>query len=704
MAFSSFKRALPIYAKGESRTLNSFAVFRAYADSLSGCVLKLTASTFYRLYVNSRFVASGPARTAQGYARIDEIALGEYGINGANEIKIEVAGYACASISTVKQDSFLCAELCRGDEILAASGFDFEVFCPEFKIRPVKRYSFQRHFGEVWDFTRGFALRECERAEIEVLDLNLRYLTRTAPYPHYEDIACRGIKIFGALAFDESLPYRTDPYSIRPMPDYWGEFDESEISHFPFVWFQRMRQTPKEKNVEFPVTLKEGEYAFLDFGRIECGFIRACFDAAQGSDVVIAFSEDSEGDIFSFTDMNVQNTVEYILPEAKAELMSFEPYTFRYVCVAVKSGEVTLDSLGVKSYEYDMGDIQVPDCGDDAVTSVYRGALRTFAHNAVDIYTDCPSRERSGWLCDSYFTAQTEYALFGKVPVEDAFLENYRLYTPDGTLPEGMLPMCYPAETHQNADGTNRFIPQWAMWYVVEVADYLTVRNPSVDKELFRESIDGLMNFFKKYENSDGLLEKLPSWNFVEWSRANSWTHDVNYPTNFLYSKVLESYYRLYGDENALRRSVEVQKEAVRQSFNGEYFLDHAVRNECGELERLNDCSEACQYYAILFGGFDIHDAKYSELYRLVTKVFAAVRREQKPEIMEINAFIGSYLRLEALLKIGENELVLRDVKEFFGEMEKDTGTLWEYRARVGSRDHGFASYALVAIKKALDI
>ncbi len=710
MSLSSFKRAVPVYALGKSDTLNSFAVFRTSLEDLSECVIRLTASSFYRLYVNSRFVSFGPARTAYGYARIDEIDIGKYSNGTKNEILIEVAGYACASISGVKQPSFLCAEVCRREEVLAASGFDFEAFCPEMRVRRVKRYSFQRHFGEVWDFTHGFSLRECEKTETEILSLPLQYLTRTAPYPHYEDIDCRQVKVQGTLAFDESLPYRTDPYSIKPMPKYWGEFEDSEISHFPFVWFQRQRQTPCRRDIDLPVILKEGEYAFLDFGRIECGFIRASLNALQGSDVVIAFSEDNKGnkeskeDIFAFTDMNVQNTLEYILPSSPADIMSFEPYTFRYVCVAVKSGEVVLNSLGVKSYEYDMGDVEIPDCADEAVASVYRGALRTFAHNAVDIYTDCPSRERSGWLCDSYFTAQTEYALFGRVPIEDAFLENYRLYTPDGTLPEGMVPMCYPADTHQNPDGTNRFIPQWAMWYVIEVADYLTERNQSVDRELFRDSIDGLMKFFKKYENRDGLLEKLPSWNFVEWSRANSWTHDVNYPTNFLYSKVLESYYRIYGDEYALRRSREVQNEAVRQSFNGEYFLDHAIRDDKGVLVRQDDCSEACQYYAILFGGFDVHDEKYKELYRLITSVFAAVRREPKPEIMEINAFIGSYLRLEALLKIGERELVLRDVKEFFGEMEKETGTLWEYRTRVGSRDHGFASYALVAIRKALGI
>jgi hypothetical protein len=146
-----------------------------------------------------------------------------------------------------------------------------------------------------------------------------------------------------------------------------------------------------------------------------------------------------------------------------------------------------------------------------------------------------------------------------------------------------------------------------------------------------------------------------------------------------------------------------VRRVAVEQSFNGRNFMDHALRNEEGKLVRCEHSSEACQYYAILFGGIDLKEEKYAELYRLVTEVFRADRNGAVPEITEVNAFIGAYLRIEALLKLGEYKLLLRDLKEFFGAMEEETGTLWEYRQRNGSRDHGFASYALVAMKRALE-
>ena len=50
-----------------------------------------------------------------------------------------------------------------------------------------------------------------------------------------------------------------------------------------------------------------------------------------------------------------------------------------------------------------------------------------------------------------------------------------------------------------------------------------------------------------------------------------------------------------------------------------------------------------------------------------------------------------------------EYRLLLDNMVGFFGEMEARTGTLWEYREFNGSYDHGFASYALVVMKAALE-
>ena len=694
-----FNFAKPIFPKGKNKEMNVFASFKTSVESLKDAKIKLAAYSFYQLYVNGSLVAFGPARTAKGYARVDIIDLDKYNNESGNEIVIGVMGYYCRTLSTVYQPSFLCAEIKRGDEVVAYTGRDFECFLPASHTQKTERYSVQRHFTEVWDIAGNKTWTdEADKCEYETVD-TLAYIDRVAPYPYYEDVMLDSVTVRGSLEYDGSVQPKKSFYSFQPS-EYWGTFKREEVGLY-FEWVQYQKQTPTAKNVALPITLGGLEYAVFCFDKLETGFFKLGGVAKKDTKINIAFSEYIDGDNFTYTDMHVQNVITVSVGAGeKLDFMSFEPYVCRYAMIALEYGEIELEAFGIKRFENNVSNIEIPKLDNEVLEAIYRAAVKTYAHNAVDIYSDCPSRERAGWLCDSYFTGKTEHFLFGTTFVEDAFLENYRLYKNDeGRIPEGSVPMCFPSDIKDNGE----MIPQWTMWYVLEVEDYLTNRNTAADKELFRESIYGLLGFYARYENSDGLLEDLPSWNFVEWSKANQWTKNVNYPTNFLYAQVLEAAYNLYGDEACLEKCKKVRAVAVEQSFDGRLFRDHAVRGEDGKLTLCEDISEICQYYAILFAGIEITDAKYTELRRLVREVFGAIRKEDMPEIEVINAFIGVYLRLEAMLKIGEYDLVLSDVENFFGHMEKLTGTLWENRFIHGSLDHGFASYAAVAMMKALE-
>ena len=61
-------------------------------------------------------------------------------------------------------------------------------------------------------------------------------------------------------------------------------------------------------------------------------------------------------------------------------------------------------------------------------------------------------------------------------------------------------------------------------------------------------------------------------------------------------------------------------------------------------------------------------------------------------------------INLQGARLFTKNDILLSDIVGFFGHMGESTATLWEYRERHGSRDHGFASLALVAIRQALGI
>jgi alpha-L-rhamnosidase len=300
---------------------------------------------------------------------------------------------------------------------------------------------------------------------------------------------------------------------------------------------------------------------------------------------------------------------------------------------------------------------------------------------------DCPSRERAGWLCDSFFTARSAANLSGNSKVERNFLENFLLPERFENIPRGMLPMCYPAD-HYN--GT--FIPNWALWFVLQLEEYQMRSGDRQLVEALRPRVLALFDYFKKFRNEDGLLEKLDGWVFVEWSKANDFVQDVNYPTNMLYASAMAAAGRIYNIPELTQEAERIRGLIRRQSFDGEFFLDHAVRRG-GKLEWPHDRSEVSQYFAFFF---DVATPEsHPGLWRTVTDTFGPERENTKalPDVYPANAFVGNVMRMEILSRYGRAAQVLKESVEFFYPMAVATGTLWENMDTSASCNHGFASH-----------
>ncbi len=680
-----FIKSKPMWASQQEKTMNYHLVLKANVENTAGTVLYLTAAYTYRVSVNGEFVFYGPARAAEGYSRVDEISLDRFSGKTA-KITIEVSGYNCRSYVCTKQDSFVIAELRRGENILLTTA-DFMAYKNLSVVREVLRYSGQRHFTEVYDYGKEQFSDE-NLVELSEVQNEIKFLERHVEYPVFDTVSSNNVS-YGRFFHKNELPFGY--CQVFHGKNDWGSFNNDEIEFDPYGFVSGCSFV-KEDDKD---CLKAGEYAVFNLGKVYSGFINLDLFAENASDVIIAFSELCTNEPFEYTPCAARNAIELKLEEGERKFASFEPYTAMYVAVLVKSGCVKLKNFYIRTYERATNKVKKYNGNDKALERIYNSAIRSLSHNAVDIYTDCPSRERAGWLCDSFFAGKAEFELFGTHTVEDNFLENFVLFPGNELLPKGVLPMCYPADINFPEDGG--YIPQWNLWYILQVFEYLTIRNITADKEKFRKSVLGVLNFFAQYENADGLVEKLPSWNFVEWSTANDWTWDVNYPTNFLYSEALIRAGKLYNIEELMKKAERIRQKTIEFSFNGEFFCDHAVRNSEGVLENQPHVSAAAQYYAALFGGIDVYEDKYSILLTHIRENFVNLNKENI-EFVPVNAFIGFYLRMEYLMRIGEKELLIHDIKDFFAETVIHTDTLWEHKYLNGSLDHGFSSYVTLAI------
>ena len=599
-------------------------------------LFKLTASSDYRAFVNGKFLGHGPCVAGHGYYRVDEYNLKDLLQPGENIIAIEVAGYNVYNYYLLNQPAFLQAEVTENGRVIVSTGTQggsalFEAAMLDQRVKDVPLYSFQR--------------------------------------PHIES------------------------YILAPDYNKWMVSTEDKLFH-PLQMERTSHKKLIERRVKYPdYTIRKHTVVTGDsIYKFECnstGFIGAKVKVNSPAKIIFSWDEilNDKGDV-NARRLNSESFLYYQLQPGEYTLESFEPYTLQYLKVQIDEGDCVVSEPYIRQYVN--SDVSRASfwCNDEKLNLIFKAAVETYKQNALDIFMDCPQRERAGWLCDSYFTARVAFNLSGNTLIETNFLENFLLPEKFEFLPKGMLPMCYPSD-HPNAN----YIPNWAMWYVLELEEYFKRSGDHAMVMASRQRVMDLLDYFVPYENEDGLLEKLEKWVFVEWSKANSFVQDVNYPTNMVYAKMLEVTARLYHLPE-LRTKAEKIRETIReQAFDGTFFIDNAIRVN-GKLEpQKNNRTETCQYYAFFFG--TATPELHPELLNILVKDFGPQRKETKAyeEIYPSNAFIGNYLRLEVLSQNGQVKQLLHESVDNFAYMAELTGTLWENIHTRASLNHGFASH-----------
>ncbi len=694
-----FYKAQAIWPEGRQFEKNLSIRFQANFEisEIENTTLKIAGSSLYRIYLNDEFIAYGPARAAHGFYRVDELDLSKKLIKGTNYLTIEVAGYNINSYYLLDQPSFVQAEVTVNDKVLVATNEnskDFRATQIAERIQKVPRYSFQRTFVEVYNLSANSNLspNELKCEEVESKEL----ISRRIKFSDFLLITPKHIVSTGKITSGHKQKKYWKDRAVLNIGEKLGGFPENELAINPAIDLQEIKEesrTYKSDKFERSTSLNFSQNSFqiLDFGLNTTGFIGAEINCTKPCRVYFTFDEILSGnDDVDFKRLGCINSVTYNLTPGKYSVESFEPYTFRYLKIIVVEGECEMGNIYLR--EYVNSDISKANfyCSDERLNRIYNAGVETFKQNVVDIFMDCPSRERAGWLCDSYFSARVAADLSGNTLVEKNFLENFLLPQNFAFLPDGMLPMCYPAD-HYNGE----FIPNWAMWFVVQLQEYLYRSNDRKMVDELKSRVLALLKYFEQFKNSDGLLESLDSWIFVEWSRANDFVQDVNYPTNMLYSAILEIAADLY-DLPVLRQQAEQVRSVIReQSFNGQFFVDNALRNKNGNLEVTKNTTEVCQYYAFFF---DVATPElYPELWQKLVTQFGPERKNNNsfPDVYLANAFIGNYLRLELLSWNQEHAQILNESIGFFDYMAQRTGTLWENISTSASCNHGFASHVV---------
>lgn len=695
-----FKQAEAVWANRLQTQMNTRMGFSAKIEKCDATVC-LACSNNYHIYVNEHFVAAGPARAAHGYFRVDEIDIGKYLTKDENDVAIIAWGYNVNSYAYLDQPSFLTAEIVSYDNVLCSTGIrGFSAYLLNDYVRKGQRYTFQRAFVESYildnkslDWMHGL---DTPQADIEICEKK-QYIKRNVKYPEYERFYPLESIDVGCFEVQEPETYRAPWYLKTENPTYKA-FKPDELDEDMCKLMQKIKydtvNTRKQSSAQ-NIVMSKGEYCLYTFERETTGMVAFKVVCDVSCELMMVYDEALTNGYADSIRINGLWVNKYKLGAGTYDLTFFEPVSMKYLDVVILEGKVNISDLHMIEYKHPMVDKKL-DTEDIVLNKIYNAAVETFRQNTLDIYMDCPSRERAGWLCDSFFTSRVEYFLTGKSIVEKNFLENYLLPESFENIPKGMLPMCYPSD---HADG--KFIPNWAMWLVLELYEYKERTNDVNMIKAFKPKVYGLLEYFERFLNADGLLQDLESWVFVEWSFANRLVQNVNFPSNMLYAFMLERVASLYEDETKAEQAEQIKRTIRKISYNGKFFRDRMVTTDEG-LEISQECTEVCQYYAFFTG--TATKQQYPELWNALVKDFGPDREKNNvyPDIYPANAFIGTYLRMELLSNEGLHKQLLEESVGFFEYMADRTGTLWENKTDNASLNHGFASHIAIWLDKAV--
>ncbi len=703
-----------VWLKGKKNETNVSAVFAGKFDITADSTLRIAAKHIYNVYIDGEFVGNGPSRCAHGRNEIDTFKLFKYS-GKTVVITVEVESYNIECFEAANDRPYFSAEIISGDKAVYTTE-DFTAFAGTDRVQKIARYSYQRAFSEYYVISSDIrnALRcgdftVLPVSETEASGENEILTERSVKYPTYKKTV--GVKFEdGTLDYDETSPVFTDRFISDTTSDNGRGYSPCDWDRDAISFVSKMIYKKDNSG-------KYGKYSFYDFGAEFTGFTKLTLDVVSDKATVyfvfdeiltecaesvakipsltalsfnMAVYQKSSGKIVLPFRMRTTNIVAYDLEKGHYELQSAEPYSMRYGALIVREGEIANEKAELIKFENPDVNKLIFSCADKDYEKIITAAKSTFAQNAVDIFMDCPSRERGGWLCDSYFTSMSEKLMTGANIVERHFLDNYANCPYFDYFEDGVIPMVYPGDFQ-----SERYIPNWMMWYIIELETAIERNGADYITDGDRAKVENLIKYFECYENSDGLLEKLPSWVFVEWSMANNYVQDVNYPSNMCYCGMLKAASKILGGRPELLAKAEKIKKFIRENARlGNLFIDNAVYNEDGKLVNTDHTTETCQYYAFYFG--IATPAQDKELFDFIVNELGAGRDDTKvhTNIPKSNAFIGNYLRLDFLAKNGYAASIAQQCKGYFLYMAERTGTLWENDTTHASCNHGFASYA----------
>lgn len=334
-----------------------------------------------------------------------------------------------------------------------------------------------------------------------------------------------------------------EDYDARKEEDRWLEcgFDDAHWGSACLSgindegWMLKPQQIPEGKVYEVIIPMAVGIHEkgtqVFDAGKIVTGWVRLELSGAEGTKVMLRYSED----------MDISGRVRHNVCNEKSEnyfdlytmqgrgIEAWEPNfsykAFRYVEVTGYPEVIRPENLKIVSAGTGLYCRGFFNSSNQLLNDIYRACIQTQKNNVTGQMVDCPHREQAQYLADSDLQAETFIYNFTDFSVLEKVLLDFK----DAQKEDGTFPFVFPTNIDNPAFDIR--IPEWDLHYVALLWKlYFSYDNMDILSKCY-ETAKNTMNYYLGLRDTTGLVLKTQTtdlskggtrnWNISDWPYPN---------------------------------------------------------------------------------------------------------------------------------------------------------------------------------------
>ena len=438
------------------------------AEEFGDARIFLSADDYYKLYVNGRFVAQGPAPSYHFHYNYNEVDLTPYLTVGENVIAVHTLYQGLVNRvwqSGDQRHGFICDLVVDGQTVLSSD----------------ESFSVASHTGFTEMGVCGYQTQFLERYDSRAPEVGFER-------PDFND---------GGWA--SATVCRHDDHTLVPQESAMLELEEIA-----------------------PVRVRvDGNRILYDFGSNYVGYlwVRAC--GRDGARVTVRCAQElnEDGALRYQLRANCVYEEEWILSDGESELSQYDYKAFRYAELELDEGVTVTDAhMLVRHYPFTLSaDLSPAYASDPDLKRIWDLCVHTQKYGVQEVIQDCMEREKGFYLGDGCYTALTNMILtrddsMVRKLIDDAFATSFISDT---------LVTCMDCSFMQEIAEYPLILVYLVLWHYRLTGDAGYLRTNY-------EKIVPLLEAYRRDYEHDGLLSRLDKWCVVEWPANFRHGYDVD--------------------------------------------------------------------------------------------------------------------------------------------------------------------------------